>query len=129
MKRDDIDLHAIKAEHLAIHERLENWSRWQRSGGGGSSALPMFRHYRDGYYEHGENSIPVDERDAVKVQVAFSQLPIKHRHATGWAYAKPWIPIHRVCQALAVSRRSLVDLLHDSRTMLKNTCATPLTTR
>lgn len=121
MRRDEIDLHAVRHEHIEIHQRLENWSRWQYSGHWTSAVLPMFRYYRpDNWGREVRDIIPVDERDAVRVQVVFARLPEKHRHAAGWAYVKPWIPFHRVCRLLGVSRRTLAELIHDSRSMMKN---------
>jgi hypothetical protein len=128
VKRDDIDLHAVRHEHTEIHDRLENWRLWQAPRGG-SNALPMFKFYRDGYHEIVEVRRVVDEIDALAVQVAFAapSFPVKHRHAIGWAYVKPGIPVHVVCRVLAVNRRDLAELLHAARSMLKNTCKKRLT--
>jgi hypothetical protein len=128
VKREDCDLHTVRPEHLEIHDRLENWRQWQAPRGG-SNALPMFRFYRDGYHEIVEVRKVVDELDAIAVQVAFSapSFPVKHRHAIGWAYVKPGIPVHVVCRILGVHRRDLSEMLHAARTMLKNTCKKRLT--
>lgn len=128
MKRDLPDLHEVRHEHLEIHDRLCNWRLWQRPRFG-NNVLPMFRFYRDGYHEIADERSPVDELDAVAVQVAFAapSFPDKHRHAIGWAYVKPGIPVHIVCRILGIHRRDLVQMIHDGRSMLKNTCKKRLT--
>jgi len=123
------DFHAVREGHIAIHDRLVNWSLWARDGRGGSSTLAMFKFYRDGYHEIQAAPAVIDEIDATAIQKSFTTLPEKHRHALGWVYCKPWIPVHIVRRVLGLRTDALVELVNDSRTMMKNICATRLTVR
>src|SRR6185312_12229996 len=115
MKRETIDFHAVYPEHIAIHERLVNWSRCQKSAGFASSALPMFKYYRDGYHEVTVSREPPDTLDGERIQEGFACLPELHRHAIGWAYVKTWIPVHLVCRELKVRQSELANLIHEGR--------------
>ena len=56
LKRDQIDFHEVRPEHLAIHQRLLNWAKWCSSGIRNVSVHPMFKHYRHGYEEASAGS-------------------------------------------------------------------------
>jgi hypothetical protein len=129
MKREDIDLHSVRPEHYAIHERLENWRRYVAPSRGGRGMAPMWLNYKP-ERDNGhavELRIPVNTQDGHAIEVAVGLLPEKHSIAIRWCYVwcagsdkyKP-VPIHRVRQFLAVTRSGLADLIHDGRAMLKN---------
>lgn len=117
------DMHRVKFVHEPVHERLLNWSRWCLGGRGGASSAPMFRHYRAGYKNATEFvSIPVDGLDALRVEKAVNFLPEQHRDALRWfyVYSHRGMSIWRAVRGLAVHRDTLVRLIHDGRSMLKN---------
>jgi hypothetical protein len=120
LKRDPVDLTAVKPIHLVIHDRLLNWARWCKGGSGGTAMQPMFRHYRAGYEEPTAIPEPIDSLDGHRVEKLVVGLPEKHRTVLQWAYVKPYIPVRKVCQVLAVPYRELPDMLHDARAMVRN---------
>jgi DNA-directed RNA polymerase specialized sigma24 family protein len=122
VKRDDIDLHAVRHEHLAIHERALNWARYVRDGNrSGHGTAPMFRHYRSSEV-WGTDTLrtPIDTLDGHRMEKAVAQLPERHRYAIRWHYVFQFVPPQKVCRALAVTRLGLADLVHDGRSILKN---------
>jgi DNA-directed RNA polymerase specialized sigma24 family protein len=122
VKRDDIDLHAVRHEHLAIHERAMNWARYVRDGNrSGHGTAPMFRHYRSSEV-WGTDTLrtPIDTLDGHRMEKAVAQLPEKHRDAIRWSYVYVWIQPAKACRGLGVTRSGLADLVHDARSMLKN---------
>lgn len=123
MKRDAVDLNEILPAHWEVHQRLENWARWCRSSGGGSAVLPMFQGYRDKYHETKPAPVPVDSLDGHRIEKAVTALPEKHRACLQWSYVRPYIPVHKVRRVLGLTTPGLHELLHDSRTMLKNRLA------
>lgn len=123
MKRDAIDFHAVRFAHEPIHERLLNWARYVRGGGGGSSCMPMFRLYRapDTWHEATPH-IPIDSLDGSRIEKAVRALPEKHMAAIRWSYvySARGMSIWRVCRAIGVRPGTLSELVHDARSMLKN---------
>jgi hypothetical protein len=120
MRRDPIDLHAVKPIHLVIHDRLNNWARWCKGGTRGSAMQPMFRTYREYAYVEPVVSIPIDSLDGHRVEKLVIGLPEKHRTVLQWAYVHTYIPVRKVCQAVAVPYRDLPEMLHDARAMVRN---------
>lgn len=125
MKRDSIDLSLVRPHHEAIHLRLSNWSRWCKGSVGGHRVHPMFREYRNAYDEPVFVGIPCDTLDAAAVQKVYKDLPEKHRWVLLWWYCKPYIPVTRVRHALALTTPDLYEMVHDSRTMMKNRIGAP----
>lgn len=124
MKRDDIDFHLVKDEHLAIHAELENWSRWVRVRPVGWQVSPMFRMYRSNAWQWSrpEIRVEIDVPGAVAMEKAVSLLPEKHRTAIRWSYVLCGHPA-RMARDLGVSKQGLCDLIAAGRTMLKNRAA------
>lgn len=115
-----IDYNHVPERQSAIHDRLVNWARWCSGGGGGASVLPMFRGYRDNYFElPGAAQSPINAPEAVEVQKTMAHLPEKHRTAVQWCYVYRNNPV-RMCQRLGVSRQGLLDLVDEGRDMVKN---------
>jgi hypothetical protein len=119
VRREPIDLHAVKPIHLVIHDRLLNWSRWCKATPPGS-VQPMFRGFRAGYEEPEVVSIPIDTLDGHRIEKLVISLPERHRTVLQWSYVHAHIPVRRVCQAVAVPYRELPDLIHDARAMVRN---------
>lgn len=116
-----IDFAYVPANQTEIHERLENWARWQRGGSPGN-VHPMFRQYKAYMMKYREQEAPrteVDQLDAVAVQKVMAHLPQSHRLAVQWCYVQRSNPL-RVCQALGVSKQGLLDLITAGRTMVNN---------
>jgi len=120
VKRDAIDMQLIRPEHRAVHERLSEWARWCRGGGGGSATLPMFEGYRNGYEEPAVRGVPIDTLKAVAVQKVFLSLPQKHRLVLGWWYCKPWISVLAIRRTVGLTTPALYEMVDDSRSMMKN---------
>ena len=119
MKVKPIDFHVVEPHQEEMHKRLENWARWCRSTGGGSSALPMFKLYRPDNYEREYSGAAPDGTDAQRIMKGVFALPIKHRAGLNWFYLRPSNP-KEVCKKLGVSFEGLVELVNDARTMLIN---------
>lgn len=122
MRRDDwVDFHAVPDGQLAIHQALENWSRWVRVRPHGWQISPMFAQYRSNWRQW---HVPVIREsmnipEAVEMEKAVSQLPEKHRHAARWAYVFCGKP-QRMARFLGVSNEGLRELVVQARTMLRN---------
>ena len=122
MKRDAIDFHEIRPQHLAVHERLLNWSRYVGSHRG-SQPSPMFRNYRSSeVWQSTASAIPIDTLDGSAMEKAVFHLPEKHCAAVRWyyVYSARGCNIHRMCRLLAVRQDTLNELVHDGRSMLVN---------
>lgn len=113
-----VDFTKVKPEHEAIHDRLLNWARWCR-GSKGQNVHPMFRQYRNGYFEASPARSYSDTVDAVAVQKVMKDIPEPQRIALQWFYVRPGSPT-RVCFALGVNKADLLELIHRGRTMAKN---------
>lgn len=125
MNRELTDLHAVRYEHIAIHERCLNWARYVRDGRHRSSTLPMFKFYRQVRHREFTCPIPIDSLDGHAVEKAVGQLPEKHRDAIRWHYVHhAWIPPNKACRHLGVTRAGLSQLVHDARSMLRNRSVT-----
>jgi hypothetical protein len=121
VKREPIDLHAVKPIHLVIHDRLLNWALWCRGGlRGGSTMSPMFIGFRAGYEEAPVIQMPIDCLDGHRVEKIVVSLPERHRTILQWSYVHSHIPVRKVCQALGVPYRDLPDMIHDARAMVRN---------
>lgn len=131
MKRDAVDLYHVREAHQGIHDRLINWARWVRPRGGVGDVLPMFVGYRPNGYHEVQARVPVDSLDGLRIERLVVRLPDKHRTVLQWFYVRPYIPVRKVRQALGLTFDDLHELIHDARSMLKNTdgpekaCALP----
>ena len=124
MKREDIDFHIVRDEHLGVHEALLNWSRWVRVRPHGWQVAPMFRQYRSKAWQWERPVIrdSINVLAAVAMEKAVSKLPEKHRDAIRWSYVFGGHPA-KVARDLGVSKQGLSDLIDGGRTMLRNRSA------
>ena len=121
MKREPIDLHYVKPEHLSVHARLLNWGAWSNPRSAGSQVQPIFRGYEP-YLVPRESSgaSEVDPLDAQAVQKVMHRLPKKHALSMMWCYVHPYISDRKMMWQLSVNRSGLAELIQDARTMVKN---------
>ncbi len=122
-RREAVDFHTVRDIHLAVHERLTNWSRYVRDGRGHSAVAPMFRQFQSNYiWGNHDTAVPVDTLDGSRMEKAVGQLPEKHCTAIRWhyVYSARGLSVFRVCRMLAVRQDTLATLVHDARSMLKN---------
>ncbi len=133
MKRDCFDFHAVRDEHIPIHDALLNWARVVRvhltSGG---NCGPMFKHYRTSSYSLDTDGLtwiddtprraPPDMHEGWRMEKQMRFLPTKHRLSLKWHYIEPYRPPAKVAHKLAVTQTVLFQLVHDGRTILKNRC-------
>lgn len=118
--RTYVDFHAVRPEHLDVHDRLENWARWQRGrGSSGGDASPMFRLYRAPQHWRGlvVRGDTVDTDDAVRMQGAVSELPGPERMALQWCYVIRKNPV-RSAQLLGTDLEGLAQLIDAGRQLL-----------
>lgn len=119
MMREAVDFHFVPANQEAIHLRLLNWARAQRNSTGNATA-PMFRQYRSSdQWAQASASMPVDQRDAAKINKAWQMLPGKHRASLAWHYITPGSPA-KACKGIGCTMDELARLVVDARTMLIN---------
>jgi DNA-directed RNA polymerase specialized sigma24 family protein len=122
MKRDLIDFFVVEHHQLAIHERLDNWSRWveHRCRVGGKVA-PMWANYRSNARQWHEPELraPTNELDGQAMEKAVAMLPAPHRDAIRWNYVWKGGPLH-MARKLGVSKDGLQMLVRDGRQMLIN---------
>lgn len=116
-----VDFTKVHPEHEAIHDRLLNWARWCR-GSRGQNVHPMFRQYRNDYWEPSPAPSCSNVLDAVEVQKIMKDLPERHRIALQWFYVVKCGP-RRICMALGESTSGLETLVHNGRAMAKNLIA------
>lgn len=122
MRRDDyIDFFAVPDHHLAIHTRLEAWSRWVKVRPHGWQIQPMFRNCRSNWRQWHQPILkdPVNIPEALEIERVVSLLPDKHRTALRWCYVTCSDPA-RMARHLGVSGQGLADLVSEARTMVKN---------
>lgn len=119
--QETVDYCHVHPEHEGIHTRLENWSRWVRVRPHGWQTHPMWKKaLTSKQWDAAPHiPIPVNTLDAVAVEKAVSDLPVKQREAVRWSYVYGRDPMGMARQ-LAVSKQGLADLVTDGRTMLKN---------
>lgn len=122
MKTKAVDFHEVEPHQRAIDLRLHNWGRWCNPTSGPATS-PMFRMApppprvrSDAAYSA---STPVDRMDAQKIAKAVAALPVSHRAAINWSYAKPISP-KRACLAIGTGMDGLMQLVRDGRQMLIN---------
>jgi hypothetical protein len=117
--REAVDFHFVPANQEAMHMRLLNWARAQRNSTGSATA-PMFRQYRSSdQWATPSVSMPVDQRDAAKVNKAWQMLPTKHRASLAWHYITPGSPT-KACREIACTMAELAQFVVDARNMLIN---------
>lgn len=121
MKRDAIDFFVVEDHQLAIHLRLENWSRcvtvyWARG-----AQHPMWAKSRSNARQWHEPDLmePTNTLDGHKIEKAVAQLPIPHRDALRWNYVHRGGPLH-AARKLGVTKDGLLRLVRDGRQMLIN---------
>lgn len=119
MMREAVDFHFVPQHQEAMHMRLVNWARAQRNSTGSDTA-PMFRQYRSSdQWATPSASMPVDQRDAARINKGWQQLPAKHRASIKWHYISPGSPT-KACKAIGCTMADLARLVVDSRSMLIN---------
>ena len=118
MKRDYVDFFDIPEAHLGIHQRLENWARWQYSPTR-SACQPMFRLYRPPAHwgAPSGNAATVDAVDARRVQQCVASLPWPNRLALAWCYVRRNNP-GRAARDIGESIDGLASTVAASRSML-----------
>lgn len=119
MMREAVDFHLVPANQEAIHLRLLNWARAQRNSTGSDTA-PMFRQYRSSdQWATPSASMPVDQRDAARINKGWQQLPSNHRAAIRWHYISPGSPT-KACKGIGCTMADLARFVVDGRAMLIN---------
>lgn len=114
-----IDFSALPENQNAMHERLLNWARAQRSTSH-CVVAPMFRQYRSSDQWSGSTAhMPVDQQDAARINSAWQLLPAKPRAALAWHYITPGSP-SKACRAIACTMSDLAQYVIDARQMLIN---------
>lgn len=116
-----VDFTKVKPEHEAIHDRLINWARWCKGSNSGN-VHPMFRQYRNDYWEPAPAQTSSNVIDAVEVQKIMKDIPEPQRIALQWFYVVKCGP-RKFCMALGESMAGLETLVHNGRAMAKNRLA------
>src|SRR5205085_5329088 len=106
---------------LAIHGRLENWSRWVSVKRGSGKQHPMWANALSNARQWHEPDIrdSTDLLDAQAMEKAVAQLPEKHKDAIRWHYVFRGGPLH-MARKLGVSKDGLMELVRNGRQMLIN---------
>ena len=113
-----VDFNHVPANQLEIHDRLCNWAKWAR-GSNSANVHPMFRQYRNNYWEPIPAMAQADALDAVAVQKVMKDIPEKHRIAVQWCYILRSSPT-KFCRDLGVNKEGLMLLIVQGRTMVIN---------
>ena len=120
MATNSIDYFQMPENQAAIHKRLENWARWVKPHH--TSAIhPMFRQARSNARQWHQPEIQeqIDSIDAMKVEKAVRQIPIKHAASLRWWYVKR-TGERKARQELALTQQGLADMVVAARYMLTN---------
>ena len=123
-KREYVDFSAVPPSQWAMHDRLTNWAKWSRGTARFDRAIsaPMFVLYKssDARREYGApTSIPLDPKDATKVQVGVTALPEKHRRALHWYYLHP-VNAMGMARELGLPLAGVAEIVIRARFMLIN---------
>lgn len=112
-----VDFNFVPEHQEAIHCRLKNWARAQRNSSSSATA-PMFRQYRSSdQWTQATVSIPVDQRDAAKINAAWQQLPRKNRSSLAWHYITSE-SLKKACERIDCTMDELAQFVVDGREML-----------
>lgn len=117
-----IDIHHVPARHDYINQRLEEWARWVRVRQTGWFQQPMFRMYQSKARQWETTPhipVAINGLDALEIERAVSILPDKHRAAIRWAYVFGFVPVRKVERELGLTHDALVQMICDSRDMVK----------
>lgn len=115
-----VDFHRVEEKHQAIHERLENWSRWV-SVRFPSWVSPMFRLYQSKARQWHEPEFrpTCDLLDAAAMEKAVYHLPAVHREAMRWFYVHRYGEL-KFRREHGLTQDRLIEVLRDARQMLSN---------
>jgi hypothetical protein len=122
MRRDPIDFFIVEDHQLAIHVRLENWSRWVehrlRQGG---KQNPMWAKTMSNARQWHEPELrePTNELDGAAMEKGVALLPHPHRDALRWNYVFRGGPLHQA-RKQGTTKEGLRQLVRDARQMLIN---------
>jgi hypothetical protein len=107
-------------ERRDIESRLENWARWNTSGGRTIGVSPtgaycdrLRREALGDERMHGERRT-VDETDALLIERAMPKLETKHRMLLWWCYIKQ-APPHLVCSRMGIPNRPATEFISKFR--------------
>ena len=115
-----VDFSRIPTRHDAINLRLEQWAKWVSVHPQPWKVQPMFRQYRSSdQWATPSASMPVDQRDAAKINKGWQQLPGNHRAAIRWHYISPGSPA-KACKGIGCTMADLARFVVDGRAMLIN---------
>lgn len=107
-------------ERRDIGSRLENWARWNTSGGRTIGVSPTGA-YCDRLRREALGDEPkqgdrrtVDEADALLIERAMPKLETKHRMLLWWCYIKQ-APPHLVCGRMGIPNRPATEFIDKFR--------------
>ena len=122
MKREMVDFFLVPDHQLAIHLRLENWSRYDKGRSCAWSQAPIWKLGKsNGRQWHTPELRPsVDTLDGHAIEKAVGSLPAPHRDAIRWYYVFAILNPSRMRRHLGVTDRGLGELVADGRRMLIN---------
>ena len=119
LSRRSVDFAFIRPEHMAVHERLANWSRWCRSGAAQHGTHPMFNQYRSAeHWDDASATLPIDTQDAAKAEQQVAKLIKPQCASIRWWYVFFWVHPKKVAAAQNVNQQTLSELIHAARDVL-----------
>jgi hypothetical protein len=112
-----------------IGKRLENWSRWCRSGRAGGGADCMTGAICEGLrkaalgnvWSGNEVRIPIDDVDAVRIELAMRQVTVQHRMLLDWCYIEQ-AQVDLICRKMSIPSRPpdvFTDLLAQAQEAIR----------
>jgi hypothetical protein len=122
MKRDLVDFFIVEDHQVAMHLRLENWSRFVevlRVRGGRQHPMWAKSLSNSRQWHEPELRLPTDEKDGIALEKGVAMLPPQHRDALRWNYVHRGGPLH-MARKLGVTKDGLLKLVRDARQMLIN---------
>ena len=114
MKRTVHDFAKVEPHHLAIHERLRNWSRWV-SVQPARQVSAMFKAYHPPqHWDEKEFREPCDLLDAQRIEKLICTLPTVHSGPLKWYYIYN-TGVGKACSSMRFSKETLHRHLYDAR--------------
>ena len=121
MRRDLIDFHYVRPQHIAIHDALGNWVRVVQVHAYSAKPSPMFSQYRSTeVWQARETQAPPKMKEGWDMEKAVSALPRQQRDAVRWHYVFSRRPPGMAARQIGVHQSRLHELVHEARSMLTN---------